>query len=1730
MDLKSSGEDNILYEREQSKDFRITDSTSSNENISKDSELWAIAGHIHTEHLRKVGTILHFPSAKLNHLEGIYSKQPQQMFYILLKKWCDVVKTKYENHRRLLAKALFEADYKNISDSMYKDIREVTIPDHLTDDLSDVCFDIQNSNETRSTRSDQAELGHDGPLTESHSNVSRKEYMLNMLKELKLEEFYPSKILLPMINEIIGKSTDEEVTIESIPWLLLRKFMNLNYEGREADLNALYECQDDEHDDFSSDRSEKTVKPLHPLDVFLLTFLCCDPILQQELVSKMFFCRLAVPFIYRTLEDKLIMSKWAFRKIVINRKKDGEWVEEDALSQDIKIVTFLRIGPSTHETVSKSNMINEVLSNQKHPTFFNKKACMSFETEKLITNGMVEASWFIPSNSDSVNDFQDVVMFLNLRGNCLQYEEEVRTVSSISNVVIVLINVNSLDESKIVQNLEKIHSFDKCIIYGIESRKEETGDITKVKSFRKQFMLKKEDTIKVGGEISFTIAQRFHRKIRKSLMNSKAKKFAKVISGINFGDEDFSNEGYKMSKDIIDFINKQPDKRTLFPLQDKIWKELCLCTKSLLRSKLEIDRNAWRIFKDEIEQKQFDLIEKSETLQHFTRNMLSTSKLKESNNENRFFIAWMKTFMDERLRSNQKYNQKPLSLKFTHCYDHFIREMGQAFSIQVQDTFAHKHTYRREVSIYQKFVSNMLQFGFPFELMDGDTGMVPLVWVEAVLLQLKEDIGDQNVYVISVLGIQSSGKSTLLNTMFGLHFAVSSGRCTRGVFMQLIRVTGETLPFNYLLILDTEGIRASLNHKRRVFENELATFAIGLGNITILNIKGENTSEIENFLQIAVHACLRLKMVNKNLKMQQRCVFVHQNVDANDADGRLKDDRDNLMHRLDELVKDADLSEDLSDISSFDQVIGIEPESDVWYFPNLWQGAPPMATVALGYSKKVALLKHHILHEIAKSHGTSYSLTNTIIRIGDFSRGILAEDFVFSFRNSLEIKVYRQMEYYFQSLTWKLECQADEFVSTTVRKRIAFLERENIDSVCEKNTEELKIYLTKKFSMAEGDFKDFVNKHRLKNIMEQYTERRILEIQELKRQLIQKGTNDIQDLKSSHQFSLDQISKRTRHNKELKEKAQSYVANCKANALSDKDTDSLFDEIWNNWLIGIDSNNDENPLRVEEIIDKILFDVLKTEKPLLCKETQKMKPFRDKYRDMNALADSVELNQLQDDHIKLTLSPGDDQIKDVVLMDYKIRARFTINIIMSKIDKYISSLHEEYRQFKDTYVKHVFWILMESLDINNSNTNSSFLLTKALRVKLAVHIKMYIVEDFTCLNNQWQNKNDMKKQMQSEKETYSKYFISLVKDQATEVRMSQLFLRNIERFIIETVSHELPNDVVKSIIPDTYNTKYSLMIAVMTHLVRKADFNEFMQYIDDSRSYALNWLTTYINEDIFTKNGQDNKYTTLAESSITRICMKIKKIMSIEVIKTSDNKKTHTRMYEWCNIFEKILKESYTVTKGTFLTDIGDERVDLCSFKELIFNEFDEVEKKVKNRFKSEVAENVKWTNSPYQKVFDHLWGCTAKCPFCKEICQRRYNHTGEAHSCIQHRPPGLIGIRQIITHGMAMMCCNCLVSSDKTFRCNAIDTSFRCQNSGKDGFSCLHQYRKYTEVVHDWIIEPSSLAEPPKYWTWFISKFEKELCEMYGYKALEHQDKWKNITADEAIQSFIIRDEVSPN
>ena len=190
-----------------------------------------------------------------------------------------------------------------------------------------------------------------------------------------------------------------------------------------------------------------------------------------------------------------------------------------------------------------------------------------------------------------------------------------------------------------------------------------------------------------------------------------------------------------------------------------------------------------------------------------------------------------------------------------------------------------------------KTMASLVLEGIPLELMDGDTAFVPVVWVETIFEEIQEIVGEEKkLYVVSIVGIQSSGKSTFLNTMFGLKFPVSAGRCTKGVYCQMIPVDrlSSKVNYDYMLVIDTEGLRApEIQSNSQKHDNQLATFVIGLGNTTIVNIKGENLSDMQDILQIVIHAMVRIKYLSK-VQLNPSCIFIHQNVSAANAEEKLK--------------------------------------------------------------------------------------------------------------------------------------------------------------------------------------------------------------------------------------------------------------------------------------------------------------------------------------------------------------------------------------------------------------------------------------------------------------------------------------------------------------------------------------------------------------------------------------------------------------------------------------------------------------------------------------------------------------------------------------------------------------------------------------------------------------------------------------------------------------------------
>ena len=94
---------------------------------------------------------------------------------------------------------------------------------------------------------------------------------------------------------------------------------------------------------------------------------------------------------------------------------------------------------------------------------------------------------------------------------------------------------------------------------------------------------------------------------------------------------------------------------------------------------------------------------------------------------------------------------------------------------------------------YAQAMASMLHEGRAIEIIDGDIDK----FEKDSLLEIMDFIeqrrrGNSRLIVITILGPQSSGKSTLLNFLTGSKFHVSAGRCTRGVNAMLLRTEFES--------------------------------------------------------------------------------------------------------------------------------------------------------------------------------------------------------------------------------------------------------------------------------------------------------------------------------------------------------------------------------------------------------------------------------------------------------------------------------------------------------------------------------------------------------------------------------------------------------------------------------------------------------------------------------------------------------------------------------------------------------------------------------------------------------------------------------------------------------------------------------------------------------------------------------------------------------------------------
>ncbi|KAI2650904.1 Interferon-induced very large GTPase 1 [Labeo rohita] len=1026
--------------------------------------------------------------------------------------------------------------------------------------------------------------------------------------------------------------------------------------------------------------------------------------------------------------------------------------------------------------------------------------------------------------------------------------------------------------------------------------------------------------------------------------------------------------------------------------------------------------------------------------------------------------------------------------------EHIMREIGQIYE-SCSSLNKNKKDLQIPFSSLTSLAAEMMICGFPLELMDGDAAHVPVIWISAVLDQLTQKLGDQRVFVLSVLGLQSSGKSTMLNAMFGLQFAVSAGRCTRGAFMQLVRVSDEIktqMKFDYILVVDTEGLRALelAGRSTRHHDNELATFVVGLGNLTLINIFGENPSEMQDILQIVVQAFMRMNKVRLN----PSCVFVHQNVSDVTAGEKNMEGRRRLQEALDEMTKLA-AKEEVCDVECFSDVIRFDVQNDVKYFAQLWEGSPPMAPPNPNYCENIQDLKKTIMTHAETSHGMM--LKDLKVRIEDLWEALLNERFVFSFRNSLEISAYRKLETEYSKWSWSLRSAMLE----TENKLHNKIENEAIHEVTETN---LHRELKKTSEEVKKSVSEFFEKDTDANILIQWKTSFEIKIKELQESIVRETKRKLNEILQQRDLKKAIDAQRTHHENTLFEKSKQLALKLKDTANDEETLKKEFGLFWKECMKIISKDTpairDIDIMRdMREILSDIyesinadhgkdsrdIFSVLSYSDYVQLKKSNKF--LINAYRSFKEII-HCSLSKEDEAQIRSLVSDVEQQT-DKMIQSFNI-SKMGYNI--SYIQQLIDYIKKRVTEHEDGPVKYVF-------------KNEFFM-------DLVLFICKRANKVITYQHRMFREANDPEIYVKKKEEEYYSIFQKYCRGATSAAIFGEIICQKlkepIEQSVYKKTARQLANEM-RTDCPSLNGNRSNLEKHILKTLAEQEDFDKYMNYIHKPRDHFKSFISDEVSRYII-----DNFSDRVLLKMKKNIELLEQKIMEVVYKSTEYVQGNSGDVGLWLKSFAQQLSEELVFSEKDLSGVKHDDVDDFNLLEDVIKEELPSIMKDISSRFNTTTfPAKLDLRFRPDQLLIDDLCQCCwEQCPFCSVICTNTIeNHDGD-HSAVFHGVRGVKGSHFRDTTNLSVwICTTSVASSDRYFYPSDSDKSIP-----------YREYRKAGGEIAKWSITPD-LSELP-YWKWFVCRFQKDL-EKYYKMTFDGSGKippeWRKHSKQDAIESL---------
>ena len=1483
---------------------------------------------------------------------------------------------------------------------------------------------------------------------------------------------------------------------------------------------------------------------VHPMDGLLALLHSSDNFLRQELMTKLSTCQLAIPFLLTDpFTHTLSLSLWAMRRIIKEWKctdpKTGKSESEACpiVSYSTPIVSFCRLTSNRSEH-SKSRLLNDVISDSTHNHFFHFH-CDGGSTKSFLMDGLVELCWYLPAGKPT-DPFAQVIAFTNLRGDATSHPKQTKFLSQVSFMNFVLLTEDNLDEKgiKILQDLAKAPGGIVLMFLDTEfTQKERTTQLAKAIPKDQRSLLKLHG--KGTADIKTSIREHINMKLARSQQGfRKIEDCAEIArdNGVHVDEDDPDCvQGRELAAKMQEALAKLPtsDKDIVLPLQSRrLWHEWARHDKERHRH-INIGAQPIGVYnskveeqKDTIRMQQFSIAESpSPVMKTFLSNLL----IYEGGVRN-YFLQWLKFILDDHSRKRLpeislqyqevrlqllkqqrehrtgkeeekgqlKEKLKEINERLVHAsfgLEHFLREIGQMYEATVNHNNAPQEL-KEQVNRLPQAAAELLASGYPLELMDGDASHLPLHWVMAVLDKLSELLQNARLFVLSVLGIQSSGKSTLLNTMFGLRFMVSAGRCTRGAFMQL-------LPFNqslrketnsdYLLIIDTEGLRAPelSSQETQKHDNELAAFVIGLANITLINIFGETPGDMDDILQRAVHAFIRMEHVG----LTPSCQFVHQNVGAVSGASRGMMGRVNFLEKLNKMTRAAAEEESLEGhYTLFSHVINFNEEKDVWYFPGLWKGDPPMAPVNPGYSDAAQKLKSSLI----KMTSVHCPITAFQTRIHDLWIAILHEDFIFSFKNTLENSAYNRLDAKYAQWSWEFQRRMLEW-QDGVKHRIRSSPIDKLSDLKRSLNQQLSEEGTRIHADLKIQMNSFFEEDEQRDVLIQWQGRTEKRLDEVRIEQETDAQHHCAVLINARQALAKVDSMKQIHRDELVLLVKKLVSGLERGRLNDKELENLFEEKWMEWMTKLNIQTNQIGPNIEGFLEKYLKELLPTHHNLLNpKLSSKSLRARTKRslnfvprKDIHITAtrkSRIELSGVFDSRIEVQPSHMEIAIKET-------------RKFLTKAQQYLETKRNE--NFNQGFCHELLKVLLESItDAQEKYPDFNF--TPEYKVDIALTVSGYALIVFERMAKDFRRMNDPFEYLQREVKTPSlRLFKSQYYQIAQEVTaahdLCDLLAKTIEAALMGSLGQKIAIDMKTS--SSSFATKKALKARILSDLAELRSFDDYAMYLTDVKYSVQAWVMLYTEQHCRQSQGRKTRLTQLAESELGRLVV----LISDAAKKVTDSS-PKAGIEQWLVRFHSELMTKLSLDLREMQEVVGDLK-DLMIFTEELCKRLANLNIK---QFES-LYDMDKWDEQPHDILIKTLVGCCEQCPFCFEQCElTNPNHSGVKHSVNIHRPHCLGGRKYADTGEMVLNTCNTQVESEGEFG-----------YTDAHGTEHYHPRKRYQDIYPTWTISPDSSLEAASYWKWFVANYMTEIADHFGIKTTEVPPSWRALTRERVVEEL---------